>query len=646
MPGERAQAGASNSQSGFGASRSPSPAGRQPPIAAEAKSAPSASDRLRSALLDTDDQSPIGAMFLSPRVVDQRTFEEFSQTLRKLMERATGEQAALESSIAKVRGLDTEATEAADRLTRRLEAAGKLTPGLDARIEKAEAVLNGAIDEQRLQALIEQRLSAIASGPIRDLESRIEQAMAKAEARAQAVEASLTRAIGDAESRTEAMRQSVQSLLHGEATDLLKLSERIEARLPEARAEIASVEHDARESAKALRDEITSLAEDAAGRVETIESRLSQRAEQIRHDMALATGPAITGLTALCRKASDLLGRDLKSDQTGEPAKAGSLGDLVDRAERAIERALEAEREADALRDLALGAAGTMREAIDSGAQRMDELESMREALDDALNASDHRVRTLGDQIADKRREIDEACRVLESDRLADALARLTALDEALERAGASEPALRDASDKSDELLKTLEKLQSRQRRVKGAVDEIDGSLTDLERRIDQAEVQAGVRIDELRSMVAEPLSEIGRDVQEVGSWLNTLIDRARETTEDVESKLGRLAEERSMVNTLSRRLEPWRELLEKTDDGGLPESLKKTLDTFRSSIDTELASALQQAGAAETRLTKVEQDLRRLDTIITARTKPPTPPVLPERRRFRRDDADGNSAR
>ena len=89
-----------------------------------------------------------GAMeqvFLSPRVVDERAFEELSGSLKGLIKDAAGQSRALIATTGEVKLLGDQLREATKELQARVETAVRVIPTLDQRMNRAEQLLDAAV---------------------------------------------------------------------------------------------------------------------------------------------------------------------------------------------------------------------------------------------------------------------------------------------------------------------------------------------------------------------------------------------------------------------------------------------------------------------------------------------------------------------
>ncbi len=85
--------------------------------------------------------------FLSPRVVDQRSFEEFAGELRTLARDALSQGRALQASAAEVRQLREQLKNATAELTARVERGAAVVPSIDERLGRVEKLTDSVTRE-------------------------------------------------------------------------------------------------------------------------------------------------------------------------------------------------------------------------------------------------------------------------------------------------------------------------------------------------------------------------------------------------------------------------------------------------------------------------------------------------------------------
>ncbi len=379
-------------------------------------------------------------VFLTPRVLDQRAFEEMSSTLRGLVDEAANQSRALLGATGEVKSLGGALREATKELQLRVEAAGKAVPGLDDRVAKAESLLAKAMGElqakarevdeltrrevvvdrtrieelvdqhlrvlvaERLQPLIEQRADAFLRGMVdrheslrRDLEltldrlrlgqSALDESVAKAE---QSVRAIVERATGEASSAAgealERSRERFESLEARGAERVREIGQMLKRDVDEAgsRAQgmIGAIEDRAREAAAA--------ADAASAAFERLDQReLARSIDRAREVAGEVEGSLerAEGVAALLNQSGTILAR----------AEQGcrDLGSLAEQAEVArrhlADAVLNAADRIDALErraeDLAR-AQGHLREAMGEASSRAQGLERALEGMDERVRAT------------------------------------------------------------------------------------------------------------------------------------------------------------------------------------------------------------------------------------------------------------------
>jgi len=127
-------------------------------------------------------------VFITPRVLDQGAFREYTDSLKGLIREAGGKRTELRSDTEDARQLGENLAEAAQRLRERLETTAKLLPALDNRVRRAEAIMSQAADDAQLPEQIEQRFAERLDA----MEERIAASLEGAEERLRAIEARYT----------------------------------------------------------------------------------------------------------------------------------------------------------------------------------------------------------------------------------------------------------------------------------------------------------------------------------------------------------------------------------------------------------------------------------------------------------------------
>jgi chromosome segregation ATPase len=302
-------------------------------------------------------------VFITPRVLDQGAFREYTDSLKGLIREAGGRRNELRTDAEDARQLGENLSEAANRLRERLETTAKLLPALDNRVRRAEAIMAQATDDAQLPEQIEKRIGAY----FEQMEARIAERIKDAEARLEVVERRYT------ELHVEA--QTDIAHLESLQTDLSESASSTRADLEAISRQTASIETVSQ-----------ALAEQARGIPAKIEQQLTGAVEAMdRH--AEETIKRVRAIEMLSERAVRLLGFD--PDDPGDEIAPDSLmmlvqrGDELERTARAAAAELHALHQTNdqvqaRLTETVEGAHGS----IEALTHRRDELvSSMEEAL-------------------------------------------------------------------------------------------------------------------------------------------------------------------------------------------------------------------------------------------------------------------------
>ncbi|MEM1328958.1 MAG: hypothetical protein AAGG07_00205 [Planctomycetota bacterium] len=298
----------------------------------------------------TETQAPaksrIDEVFLTPRVLDRRSYDELSGSLRELIERAEGEGQTLESASQTVRSLRDGLRESTEELQGKIRAAAKVLPTFDERVRTAEELLRDAtarLDAVRetetrvneeLQARID-RFGARLEEMLSDAERRIAEVeqhaadrVAAGEARIEDVVRRLETGLGetaaDAERRVESAKSGLEEALGTSGERAAEMQERFEAQSDAAMGVIDQAARDAAatvaSSVRPAMEEVGTLAE----RVDEVRARVER----------VQDGVPIDALVSLCDQAYALLGTEPGSESEANSGP-GTLASIVERAEAA-----------------------------------------------------------------------------------------------------------------------------------------------------------------------------------------------------------------------------------------------------------------------------------------------------------------------
>jgi hypothetical protein len=236
-------------------------------------------------------------IFLSPRVIDMKSFQDLEGRLKRLIAHALETGKALVNLDEKTQGSLASMKEAEPELDRRTQTAARLLETLDERVNCAEALLAKAIERAERVERLEDEIERVIGGAEQSMKKRLDAVVTEAGQRLRTVEADIaTRAANHA--------TTLKGVVEAAAADSKADIERRDASLAEARR----------------------AAEASA-------AQLADRIETLRRDAGNLRTPMLELLNELCSRASSLLGRDLEAAGDAPP-NPGSMADLVAKGER------------------------------------------------------------------------------------------------------------------------------------------------------------------------------------------------------------------------------------------------------------------------------------------------------------------------
>lgn len=101
------------------------------------------------------------SVFLTPRILDQRAFDDLSKELKVLIKDADGQGEALKKTTGDVRGLTGVLRTALRELQERLERAGKVSPALEQWVKDAQELTAKGLDPRRVARELERAVEGI-----------------------------------------------------------------------------------------------------------------------------------------------------------------------------------------------------------------------------------------------------------------------------------------------------------------------------------------------------------------------------------------------------------------------------------------------------------------------------------------------------
>lgn len=342
-------------------------------------------------------------VFVSPRVVDEQAFREFSSELRSMIDQVRSAQAELvaagdtASETAKNLsgsqdryrqhlGLTTKLLKALTAKSSEVEATlSRLDERLDA-VRSAESSVENAIDAKvrAFEAKLEERLSRVEA----DYERRLRELQDGFETRTTSLEQAWAAEETAVRERIESQRVFVQTGLSAQADEIESM---LKERASELTADIGRSLSDEREHAEKTLAELREQREAFAG--ETGES-LDNTLEQLR---------------TACEIASKLVGWN-PADPNADPDKpsAGSLGDLVRQATKTREDAEWSVRRLGSLRDQAQSTISELSESLDGSIALFDQLHAQKRKLDGSVGAVLEHAEASSLELKSRQAEIEE----------------------------------------------------------------------------------------------------------------------------------------------------------------------------------------------------------------------------------------------
>ncbi|MBL8885970.1 MAG: hypothetical protein JNK16_04850 [Phycisphaerales bacterium] len=377
-------------------------------------------------------EKTLSDVFVSPRVVDRRTFEEYSLTLQQLIREASGHGRTLEVTSTEVRTLRETVQSLARDLQLRLDAAGKVLPSLEQRINRAEQIADSVArltsDPARLESLIKDNLAALVRAQGVEFEAACERSVQSAIARINEREEHLARSTSDFDRFFEAKRAeleraqtdallsietraaAVESIVRNRLDEMVEQASEIERRAQARHADATAREAAILEREAAVQRQLDDM-------VRGMEDRLAPLHEQVEHDVReldkrirrarleveVASGPGMQRLEQLCRAAANLLGPH-HAAEAGLPvahiadtqsASNRSLADVVEDASRIHQRLIAKAGEFGTLEQQVDIARRGMDKAILEGADKIDALFKQTDELVDTIGKSKDAAREI-----------------------------------------------------------------------------------------------------------------------------------------------------------------------------------------------------------------------------------------------------------
>lgn len=443
-------------------------------------------------------------IFLTPRVIDQRAFDDLAGSLKVIVCDAVQQSEALLTSTGDVKLLGQQLKDATRELQQRVESAVRVVPTIDQRVARAEQVLDKAettlsakeatireltsreviVDRERLALMVEEHLNSIVreklsgfaeqlvakalnSGPVtsRELETTMKRLKEAHDRLSTATTAAEAKAAG-LKARADETAAGILTGVQAKADQLIEEAQtRSSTIVSEAQGRAAAMIAEAQSRVDALLSSFEDHANDAARRAHA------------PLDQLLTTAPA---RIAECEDRAGLIVAELEKRLERFQAIARDASKLVNPAE--TQRLL-------AVAESATARATTTLDRLHQGVEQAEDFSRQLASLSqEAQTASQHlndhvQVQTSGIEAIEKR--------------------------------------LADASARQETLRTTLEEALAKAK-------EADASIEDQARQVAASVEQA-----------AQPaIQRLGQQAQQVGQWLTQLLQQSADTGHRLERVL------------------------------------------------------------------------------------------------------------
>lgn len=505
----------------------------------------------------------IDEVFLTPRIVDQRTFEEYSLALRELIESASAQGSTLESAALTAQDTTAGVEKIAAALNGRLKSAEQVLPALDERLGRIEKLLESAVDA----AKVSERVASEVDG---QLNATLDERLGTVEQRVAEVAVRLERRLDGIESRASKATEQAERTVVGQA-------DRLEALIDKAEGGAAQLDERTTSAIKQIDDRLGGVGE-----------AIDQRVSQIKRELAAMTGPAVTSLNLLCQRAQELIGRDPRLGEQAEdapPFTEGSLGAMLERAAGVTRDATAQDAKLTELRGLAEQAKAELFEAVQSAAERAAALEARQEPIDQRLAQAGEACKAIEAFLDQHEAMLERTAKLPTGDDLKDAERRAKAFEKVLKQIDAAQQTLDGLGETAKAERKSLDLLGGRARRLAKGVQETEAKLSSVESL-------AAEQLAKIEGTLDEPVAALDKQVREAGAWLTQMIERAQGAQQSMAEAHEQVGDVEQRVSGIVARLEPWRNVLARTPSDGLPAGVSEMIGEVRTRIGDELDRA------------------------------------------------------
>lgn len=341
-------------------------------------------------------------IFVTPRIVDQKTFEQFSETLKGIVRDAAGQSRTLLAATTEVKSLGDHLRTASKELQGRVETAVRVIPTIDQRVQRAEVLADQiskdlTAKEERVQALVQtevtidpervrEQVDAIVGtmideklASVRDEFARQTQEIVQGAVRE--VESAVVR-LGERVREHEAAFDGILVQAQGKAEGVLREAEPMaQAKLKDAESRLQSIVDRADERLLEILSDVPEKLQGIEQRVDTVAGDIERRLVRFRRaaddivEIASSVKPTEVAkqmeAAARAAKAHAIEHEQLIGEQLAEALERAEQ--LVASSEHAIAQLAETKAQADLARKMLGEAILNSSEGIDAIEARLGE---------------------------------------------------------------------------------------------------------------------------------------------------------------------------------------------------------------------------------------------------------------------------------
>ena len=287
-----------------------------------------------------DEPSPADDVFVSPRVVDERAFEDFAGSLREVIREANSSVQGLRQQTESAQQTLETITESAAAFESRLEKTAALVQQFERRAAEVERTLSDAAGKAGQVEQIESRVRRAVDEQLAGLNQRAEQAMALAVAKIEGLTSDLDERIADT-------RRTIESEVDAPKREIVEIARGARAQVDASRAEI----DDATRTIAAQIDRAVAVIGRAPERTEGPVSAGSLLDVVTRAEHTQQTATAAMNELAEIKTSAETMRSTLAADADAATSRLGkaveSAKGIADTADKAVERARTAEQGLD-----------------------------------------------------------------------------------------------------------------------------------------------------------------------------------------------------------------------------------------------------------------------------------------------------------